>query len=323
MGVSLTFLSPTGALLALGILLPVVVGGAVRRRAKLVRLRLNVAEPPRRRLLAALAALVAAGSLIGLAAAQPVVGRTTTRYVRSDAEAFIVLDVSRSMLARRSSGSPARFDRARGVASRLRASLLDVPVGIASITDRVLPHLFPSPDENVFGATLERSLGIERPAARGSLSATATKLEAIAAVRTQRFFDPAMRRRLLIVLTDGETQPVAGARLGSLFRRPPPIGTIFVQFWHADERVFTRGIPEPEYRADPSARALLDRVATSVGGSVYTEQEVEGASREARELLGSGPSAVEGTSKRRLALAPFLALAALLPLGLLLQKRDR
>ena len=42
-------------------------------------------------------------------------------------------------------------------------------VGIASLTDRVLPHLFPSTDVDVFEATIERSMAIERPPPRSSL----------------------------------------------------------------------------------------------------------------------------------------------------------
>ena len=68
---------------------------AVRRRARAIRATLALDEPPRRRLLAPLAALLTAGALLALAAAQPVVEWTRDRDVRTDADAFIVLDVSR------------------------------------------------------------------------------------------------------------------------------------------------------------------------------------------------------------------------------------
>ncbi len=61
-------------------------------------------------------------------------------------------------------------------------------------------------------------------------------------------------------------------------RRSTPI---FVQFWHSGERVFTRGAPEPQYRADPSARAVLEGLAASIGGSVYGEGDVKAASAKA------------------------------------------
>jgi hypothetical protein len=320
---SLTILTPLGALLALGLVVPLVALVRARRKASAVRGVLGVDHPRRRALALPLAALVAGAALLGLAASQPVFEWTNDRRVRTDAEAFVVLDVSRSMLAQGNLDEPTRLERAKAVATRLRASLSDIPVGVASLTDRVLPHLFPSTDQEVFEATLQRSVGIERPPPRTSFATSATSLSALATLRGLRYFTPDSTSRLAMVLTDGETQPVANARLGGLFQRDPPIEVVFVQFWDEDERVFSRGIPEPQYRPDPSARAVLDRLAASAKGAVYTESQVGSAASKARELLGSGPSVVEGEQAGQLALAPYLAAAALLPFGLLLWRRDR
>ncbi len=138
---------------------------------------LGVVEPRRRELVPPLVGLVLGGVLLGLAAAQPVFEWTSDRTVRTDAEAFVVLDVSRSMLAQRSLDEPMRIERAKKAATELRAALPDVPVGVASLTDRVLPHLFPSADQEVFEATLERSVGIEQPPPRSSFLTGATSLE--------------------------------------------------------------------------------------------------------------------------------------------------
>jgi hypothetical protein len=323
MATSLVFLTPLSALIGVGVLLPVTALFLVRRRARRIRGPLALAEPPARRLLVALAAVLAAGALLAAAAAQPVIERTTTLRTRTDAEAFVVVDVSRSMLARRGTESPTRLERAKVVAAALRSSLPSVPVGIASLTDRVLPHLFPSIDGEVFGATLDRSLGIEQPPPRSSFATSATKLDALTTVRTQRFFAPSARKRLLIVLTDGETQPVAGANLRAVFSRAPAIETVFVQFWGADEHVFTGNVREPQYRPDPSAQAVLDGLAKSIGGSVYLEGDIGAARQKARELLGSGPTVVRGEQAGRVPLAPYLAAAVLAPLALLLRQRDR
>ena len=122
--------------------------------------------------------LLVASALIGLAAAQPVLAQTKTLRVRTDAEVWFVLDVSRSMLAQADTGSPTRLARAKAAASTFRASLSGTPVGIASMTTRVLPHLFPGSNEDVFQTTLDRSLGIERPPptreSRAPTSATTT-----------------------------------------------------------------------------------------------------------------------------------------------------
>lgn len=320
---SLTTLTPLGALLAVGLVVPLVALRRARRKATHVRDALGVVEPRRRELVAPLTGLVVGGVLLGLAAAQPVFEWTRDRTVRTDAEAFIVLDVSRSMLAQRDLNAPMRIARAKTAATAMRASLSDVPVGVASLTDRVLPHLFPSADQDVFEATLERSVGIERPPPRSSFLTGATSLNALATLRGLRYFTPTSTKRLAIVLTDGESQPVSNARLGGLFRRTPPIEVIFVQFWDDDEHVFTRGVPEPQYRSDAPARATLDRLAASAHGAVYSEGQLDAATSKARELLGSGPSVVEGEKAGQVALAPYLAAAALLPFGLLLWRRDR
>jgi hypothetical protein len=320
---SLTILTPLGLLLALGLVVPLVAMLRARRKAGRVRDVLGVPAPRRRALGVPLAALVTGAALLGLAAAQPVFEWTEDQRVRTDAEAFVVLDVSRSMLAQTDEGAPMRIDRAKAAATALRTAIADVPVGVASLTDRVLPHVFPTTDEAVFKATLERSVAIERPPPRSSFATGATSLNALATLRGLRYYTPASKERLAIVLTDGESQPVANARLGGLFGRDPAIDVLFVQFWDEDERVFSRGVPEPQYRPDPSARAVLDRLAASTNGAVYTEGQLGSATAKARDLLGDGPSAVEGRVAGQLALAPYLAAAALLPFGLLLWRRDR
>lgn len=320
---SLTILTPLGLLLAVGLVIPLAAMLRARRKAGNVRGALGVSEPSRRKLALPLGALVAGAALLGLAAAQPVFAWTEDQRVRTDAEAFVVLDVSRSMLAQKDTSAPMRIDRAKAAASALRTSLADVPVGVASLTDRVLPHVFPTTDEPVFESTLERAIAIERPPPRSSFATGATSLNALASLRGLRYFTPTSKERLAIVLTDGESQPVANARLGGILRRDPAIEVLFVQFWSDDERVFTRGAPEPQYRPDPSARGTLDRLAASTRGAVYSEGQLGPAAAKARELLGSGPTVVRGEEAGQLVLAPYLAAAALVPFGLLLWRRDR
>jgi len=288
-----------------------------------VRVLLGLQEPSRRRLLVAIASALVAGIFIGLAAAQPVLERTVAVRSRTDAEAFLVLDVSRSMLAQEDPASPMRIERAKDAARRLRAALPEVPVGIASMTDRVLPHLFPSNDQDVFEATLDRSVGIEQPPPRSSVLTRATTLDALGAIRTQRFFSPSARKRLVVVLTDGETQPVAGARLGALFRRSPRIDAVFVHVQRRDEKVYRGGRSEAQYRTDPSARALLENVAEAVGGRVYGEGDLSAAIDESRRRLGRGPEVVRLEQSGEVPLAPYLAAATLAPVLVLLLFRDR
>lgn len=320
---SLTILTPVGAFLTLGVVVPLVALVRARRKAARVREGLGVRTPGRRALLVPLGALVAGAALLGLAAAQPVFEWTSDRRIRTDAEAFVVLDVTRSMLAQRDVDAPMRIERAKAAATAIRAALPEVRVGVASLTDRVLPHVFPTADQEVFAATIERSVGIERPPPRAAFATGATSLSALATLRGLRYFTPTSKERVAIVLTDGESQPVANARLGGLFRREPAIDVVLVHVWNEEERVYSRGVPEPQYLPDPSSRATLDRLAASTRGAVFTEHQVGAAAGAARELLGSGPTVVLGEQAGTLALAPYLAAAALLPFGLLLWRRDR
>jgi hypothetical protein len=319
---SIGFLTPAAALIAAGVLLPLTALVAVSRRATRLRRALGVPQPPRRRLGVPLLGTFAAAALLGLAAAQPVLERTTPKRVRLDAEAYLVLDISRSMLARES-GSPTRFARAKAAAAQIRAELPGIPVGIASLTDRLLPHVFPTTDEDVFAAALHRSIGILRPPQRARFYSLGTSLDSLNALATRGYFSPAATQRLVVVLSDGESQPVNADRIRRLFARQPPIRTVFVQFWDEDERVYTNGVAEPQYRPDPAAPAVLRSVALAMGAEAYGEDETGEAADRSRELLGSGPTRTEGRRRNPVALAPFLTLAAFLPLSLVLVRRSR
>jgi von Willebrand factor type A domain len=322
-GLSLIFLSPKGALIALCVLVPLVVLVLVARRGSRLRAALAVPRASRWRLVVPTVAAALVAGLFGVAAAQPVAEQETALDVRTDAEAYVVIDISRSMLARSGVGGAMRLTRAKAAAVKLRSALPEIPVGVASLTDRVLPHLFPSADADTFRTTVALALGIERPPPRSSLITTATSLDSLAAVATQRFFSPRAQRRVVVVLTDGETQGINEARLARAWRRPPGVDVVFVHFWSRDERVFSRGLPEPQYRPDPGARNALDSLANVTGATVFDEDELDAATSRVRSLLKRGPTVTEGVRKTRLALAPYLLAAALLPLGVLLWKRER
>jgi hypothetical protein len=320
---TVTFLTPLAALVALAVLVPAVAALLVSRRADGIRRGLRLPSRRLRSRAVPLVALVLAGALVGVAAAQPVLERSTRFLVRSDAEAYVVVDISRSMLARADRGSPARIDRATSAAVEVREELDGVKVGIASLTDRVLPHLFPSANEDVFRATIEQSVGIDRPPPHERLSANGTTLEALGPVATRGFFSPAVERRLLIVVTDGETRPLNEGAVAASLANPPKIETVFVHVWGPSERVFVQGIAAPDYKPDPTSRASLDRLARATRGAVYSEDEVGAAARKVREFLGSGPTVVQRDRRERKPLAPLAAAAAFLPLSLLLGRRGR
>jgi VWA domain-containing protein len=235
----MSFLSPFGALVVLVAAAPVAAFfWSDRARARVTRL-LRLPEPEPRTRLAPLAAILVVAALIGMAATQPTVLRQTSHHVRTDAEAWFALDTSLSMKASAGPSSPTRFQRAQSLAMRLQAALPDVPVGLASVTDRVLPHIFPTTDSETFDLTVRKVIGIERPPPADGFSTRITTLGSIARVVTGNFFDPTAKKRLLVVFTDGETKPFTDASLGTVFRQPPGVHSIFVRIWGAHERVWT------------------------------------------------------------------------------------
>jgi hypothetical protein len=319
----LGFATPAAALLALAIALPLAALLAVRLRAQGIRRALLLPEPSRRSRRLPLAALGLIAALIGLAAAQPVIQRDAKQRVRTDAEAWVVIDTTRSMLAQADPDSRIRLDRAKAAARSVRDTLPNVPVGIASLTDRVLPHLFPTTDEDVFHATLEKAVAIENPPPQSGFLAQVTRLDALGAMSSLNFFSPTASRRVIVVVTDGESLPFSPDRVAKRLGGPPRVDAVFVHVWGEEERVFTRGVPEPQYRPDPTSRPTLDTLASVMDTSVYSDGDAGAAAARARELIGTGPTIEEGERRVRYALSPYLAGAAFVPLALLLWRRER
>ena len=318
-----SFASPAGALIGLAVLLPLAALLELERRSQRVRRLLGLRGARRTDLLPYAAASLATATLVALAAAQPIVAVTEPQVVRTDIEVFVVLDTSRSMLAASGPDERTRFERARAVAEELRATFADVPMGIASLTDRLLPHLFPTTDQAAFAATLAKAVAVDRPPPQDT-RARATSFSALADAPTWNFFSEEASRRLLVVLTDGEGQGSDPEGLASGLQDQPSVELSFVHLWHEDERVFSQGRAEPEYEADADSGPLLERVAGVADGEVFMESEVAGLITALRQHLASSaqtPSpAIAGPPRP---LAPYAIAIALLPLGFLVWRRAR
>jgi hypothetical protein len=318
---TLTFLSPLAGLVGLLALLGI--AALVRSERRSRRLCAVLGLRPRSRLAPVVRALAiaAAGALLGIAAAQPVVAEPRLKQGRTDAGALFVFDISRSMLARSSLSSPSRFDRARKLAVELRAQIPEVPAGVASLTDRVLPLLFPTPDESAFDATVTRALGIERPPPDRSGHGRATSLAALGNLGRLNFFAPNALKRVAVVLTDGESLPVNVPLLRDRLDQGG-IKPVFIRVWAADERVFdARGRPAA-YRPDPASGGALSELATAVFGRAVGEGKPGRALDAIRSAVGEGPTGPAGRELHTEALAPYAVLAAGLPLLFLLWRRN-
>jgi hypothetical protein len=318
MGVS--FLSPWALLIGLVALAGIAVLLVSERRSRRVGALLGLEPRPSWSVGVDVAALAAVGLLLGLAAGQPVVSQVRATDGRTDAEAIVVFDITRSMLAREEATTPTRLERARDIAKRVRAELVDVPVGVSSLTDRLLPHLFPTVSTTAFTSTVDRAIRIEAPPPERRAN-RATAFGALADLGRQNFFADAARTRVGIVLTDGESIPF---NLGEL-RGPLVSGRVslyFVHLWDADERVYDARQRPESYRPSPTSRPVIDRIVREVGGGVFEESDVGGAIAAVERRLGAGPVAPRGRELQAVSLAPYAAVVALVPLGFVLLRRN-
>jgi hypothetical protein len=293
---TVTFLTPLGALACLAAALPVAAlvlahrrAGRAARAVGLTGASIGVVRP---------LLLVAACCAFGLAAAQPVVRGDEVRRARADAQVFFVVDVSRSMLASSGPRGASRLERARRAAVELRATLPEVPSGVAGLTDRVLPYLFPTLDQRAFASTLRDAVEPESPPP-SRVARVATSFDALASLGQRGFFPSGLERRVCVVLTDGESAPFGGPGRGC--RR------VVVQFWDRGERIYVDGAAEPQYRPDEAAPTLAARL-----GPVAREGELGRAGELVRAAVGDGPThEVRGRRPSTVALAPYAALVGL------------
>jgi hypothetical protein len=320
--VHISFVTPEAALVGLGILLALAAFAAGERRLRRARsvLRLRPRSAPS--LLVDGAALVLIGALISIAAAQPVVSSIDTSKGRADAEVVMVVDITRSMLAQSGQSGPTRLERTRALAKELRLRIPDVKVGVASVTDRVLPHLFPSLSPHAFSTTVDRAIGIERPPPDRRARVRATALGSLPDVTRLNFFSRGVPRRVAVVFTDGETIPVGLGTLRARFVSDPRTHLVFLHMWGSDERVYTANGLAERYRADPSSRETLAQIAGAADGYVFTEAQMAPALATIQRLVGTGPEVDQGRELTAKALTPFVVGATFVPLIFLLRRRN-
>ena len=95
-----------------------------------------------------------------------------------------------------------------------------------------------------------------------------------------------------------------------------------MRFWDADERIYATGVAEPGYVPNAALSARLDQVSSLVGGRVFSEGELGEWQAAAEDFFGSGPTKARPFEGERLALMPYVTLAAFVPLALLLWRRN-
>jgi hypothetical protein len=120
------------------------------------------------------------------------------------------------------------------------------------------------------------------------------------------------------VLTDGESSFFDAAAVGRSLTAAPRTNFFAVQFWRSNEAIYSAsGKLDPNYRPDPAAKTQLETLAGAARGQVFPEGETSKAAGALRSVLGSGPTRSVGRTQSRQPLAPYVALVALLPLGVI------
>ena len=198
----LVLLTPWAAPVGLAFIVPIV-GLAIRERTHSgARSTLGLERPGPVRVLARPLGLVALAALVAVTAAQPAIRETDSTQVRSDAELFLTFDVSRSMLATGVPDGVARLQRARILGRDVHAALRDVPTGVATLTNRMMPLLFPTGDARGVTAVLDHSLRIMQPPPARLSAARASSLAALGLAADRSYYNPSARKRVLVVFSD-------------------------------------------------------------------------------------------------------------------------
>jgi hypothetical protein len=208
-----------------------------------------------------------------------------------------------------------RLDRAVSAALRLRDAIPEVESGVLTLTDRVLPDLLPVPDREGFAGVVERAVRIESPPPRSS-HVRATRYGALAEIVSGNVFAPTASHRLVVLLTDGESNPVDTTALARALSASRGYRFAAIRFWSAGESVYgPDGAAERAYRPDPSSAEVLRTLAADLGGRSFDEGQTQAAASYVRQIAGNGPTTRAARSERsRASLGPYVALVGVVML---------
>jgi hypothetical protein len=198
----------------------------------------------------------------------------------------------------------------------------DIPVGLATMTDRVLPNLMPTTNDALIERTIHQSIGINEPPPSVVYPGKATNLSALFPLPTYNFFSVAAQKHsILVVFTDGESpplQPGVGYDLAQQLTIPP----LFVHTWAASERVYEHGRIDPRYQPDPQSEAVLQQFAQATRGKVFSENDLSALVQRIRTEAGPTRKQTALLGFERVALAPWFLLGGVIPLAFLLWRRN-
>ena len=303
----IVFLTPRAALVGLAFVVPLAALAIRYRAGSRARSALGLRRPGPVLLLARPALLVALAALVAATAAQPTVRDTAATPVREDAELYLAFDVSRSMLAANGPGGVVRLERARALGREVHAALPGLPTGVATLTNRLTPLLFPTGDARSVTAVIDHSLRIMQPRPVVYTTARESSLAALTLAADRSYFDPTARKRLLVVFGDLDSDFFSLTGTLALLRRHR-IEPFLVRVAAPGERIFTPAGRPYDYS---SVSTVTVDALRRAGWHAYEEGERGRLVAEARSYLGAGPVGKSGLVESQRSLAPLFAVAAL------------
>ncbi len=284
-----------GGLIVLVLLVPLAVVEWRRIRRERRAARAVGLEP--QRLWRTLQRSVCAGlviTLAAIAASEPSLRQTSSVELRANAEVYLFVDASASMLAGASSHAPTRLEQARQAAADFAQSLpSDLPLGAGAFPQSPLPLTAPIGDRQLFLTALDHLT------APGTLpehlygGVTATNFANLSTLTTAHFFLPKTRRRIVVLLTDAEGPSFDVASTAASLKRLH-IHLVFVRLGSPHDRIWIqrkgeRPVADPKYQANLADIGEVRLLARDTGGAFYSQGQIRNAIDEVNRLSGHGP----------------------------------
>ena len=310
----LVFLTPRAALVGVAFAVPLVVLVATRSTGARALTTLGLRRPGLLARLGRPVGLVALAVLVAATAAHPAVRDTAVTPVRADAELYLTFDVSRSMQAASAPRGSKRLVRARSLGRAVHAALPGIPTGVATLTNRLMPLLFPTGDTRSVNAVIDGSVLSMQPPPVIYTTARESSLAALTLAADRSYFNPTARKRVLVVFGDLDSDFFSLQGTLRLLRKHR-IEPFLVRVARPGERVFTAaGRP---YAYVPASTVTVDALR-SAGWHAFEEGDRVRLVTEIRSYLGRGPVQPSGLIESERSLAPLCAVAALVVAALLL-----
>ena len=300
-------MTPRAAFVALAFAGPLVALALRERAGGRVRATLGLRQTGLARLLARPVGLVSLAAMVAVTAAQPALRDADPTKVRSDAELYLTFDVSRSMRAARSPGGVTRMERARALGEDVHAALPEVPTGVATLTNRMMPLLFPTGDARGVTAVIEHSLRLMQPQPQRFTAARASSLGALSLSADRSYFNPGARKRVLVVFSDLDSDFFSLEGTLRLLRRHR-IEPFLVRVATPGEQIFD-GAGRPS--AYVSVSTVTVPALRRAHWHAFEENETARLVTDVRSYLGEGPVGTSGRIEAQRNLAPLFALVAL------------